>query len=633
MNHRSDPRGALTGPTGVPAGSGYFDLTLAGKQLHLAPGRCYVNGRVCVLDEAQALQIPRESPAPSGVYLIYVDAFEQDPARDDPFYAQRPALGQPHPYGDGLRTLWEAKPLLLRDSAGEPVTTLAAVDPRAFESGWRPPEAARGELQARPNADIATDALYRVEIHAAPADAIWFKSSANNGMTASRLLTYRQEDEGHFLDLETTTDAYPQGQAFVPGKWVEVIQQHSATAEQRFMAQIVAVAATSVRVTWLSDTAPTALAGPGATQLRTIVRQWDRLAKTTADTVVGLDADSGRNTVEVRFQLGADQVFEPGDFWLIHASAEQNTLLWPLSGSADDGFVGPARPPDGVVHHYCPVAYVRRDDVGWAGEVKPVLPQLETITQVATTINANAPSDGRVPTERAVTAYVEQLRQEIEYRLRYLQELGKPTQAPPDITRRLAVPAAFAAQNANAQPAVGYHIKGALHVQQSLQVAGRVSDETGAVMPVGGIIMWSGAVKEIPHGFQLCDGTHGTPDLRARFIVGVDSDKYQPQSNGEADAHRHSINAPAQTFTAEESGLHDHGMPSKWRMRGDYEVVGGTMVTGVDPRGAAPENSKSQESGKHRHEVKVNLSAFNSAGSSPAEVRPRWYALCFIMKV
>lgn len=39
----------------------------------------------------------------------------------------------------------------------------------------------------------------------------------------------------------------------------------------------------------------------------------------------------------------------------------------------------------------------------------------------------------------------------------------------------------------------------------------------------GMVIMWSGAVSEVPAGWALCDGTQGTPDLRSRFIIGADS--------------------------------------------------------------------------------------------------------------
>ena len=43
-------------------------------------------------------------------------------------------------------------------------------------------------------------------------------------------------------------------------------------------------------------------------------------------------------------------------------------------------------------------------------------------------------------------------------------------------------------------------------------------------VPVGGIIMWSGAVVTIPSSWALCDGGNGTPDLRDKFIVGAKQD-------------------------------------------------------------------------------------------------------------
>lgn len=40
-------------------------------------------------------------------------------------------------------------------------------------------------------------------------------------------------------------------------------------------------------------------------------------------------------------------------------------------------------------------------------------------------------------------------------------------------------------------------------------------------MPTGAIIMWYGALGSVPSGWQLCNGTNGTPDLRDRFVLGA----------------------------------------------------------------------------------------------------------------
>ncbi len=40
-------------------------------------------------------------------------------------------------------------------------------------------------------------------------------------------------------------------------------------------------------------------------------------------------------------------------------------------------------------------------------------------------------------------------------------------------------------------------------------------------MPSNGIIMWGGAIVDIPAGWYLCDGNNSTPDLRGRFVIGA----------------------------------------------------------------------------------------------------------------
>ena len=55
-------------------------------------------------------------------------------------------------------------------------------------------------------------------------------------------------------------------------------------------------------------------------------------------------------------------------------------------------------------------------------------------------------------------------------------------------------------------------------------------------VPVGAIMMWSGAVASIPAYFRLCDGTQGTPDLRDRFVLGAGGARSPGAIGGSADA-------------------------------------------------------------------------------------------------
>ena len=92
--------------------------------------------------------------------------------------------------------------------------------------------------------------------------------------------------------------------------------------------------------------------------------------------------------------------------------------------------------------------------------------------------------------------------------------------------------------------------------------------------PLGGIIMWSGAISAIPTGWSLCDGSNGTPDLRNKFVLGATndgSDSTYPgisvsQTGGTADAvvvqHNHSITDPGHTHSQTGGGTDDDGGPN-----------------------------------------------------------------------
>lgn len=111
-------------------------------------------------------------------------------------------------------------------------------------------------------------------------------------------------------------------------------------------------------------------------------------------------------------------------------------------------------------------------------------------------------------------------------------------------------------------------------------------------MVPGMIMLWHGAVVNIPSGWHLCDGTVGTPDLREKFIVGA-GNGYDPGDTGGLINQTHG-------FTGDGHG-HDIG-------GGVGIAAGGNLAdyTTNDP----------------------------AAGTTDvADNRPPYYALCFIMKL
>ncbi len=77
-----------------------------------------------------------------------------------------------------------------------------------------------------------------------------------------------------------------------------------------------------------------------------------------------------------------------------------------------------------------------------------------------------------------------------------------------------------------------------------------------SVLPRGMIVMWGGTIVNIPVGWQLCDGSNGTPDLRNQFIMGAGS-AYNPGQTGGSGSASFSIgtsNLPAHSHSFSGTG-------------------------------------------------------------------------------
>lgn len=148
------------------------------------------------------------------------------------------------------------------------------------------------------------------------------------------------------------------------------------------------------------------------------------------------------------------------------------------------------------------------------------------------------------------------------------------------------------------------------------------------LVPIGTIALWSGLEADIPDGWEPCNGTAPTPDLRDRFILGAGGTE-AVKASGNAQTHTHSVPATTVSATASWVGDHTHKFPSKWyprKMRGgDY--------TSIDTDGDFnPNDPPTQGAGGHNHSVPVAFGA-QTTGTNEGSIRPPWYALFYIMKV
>lgn len=152
----------------------------------------------------------------------------------------------------------------------------------------------------------------------------------------------------------------------------------------------------------------------------------------------------------------------------------------------------------------------------------------------------------------------------------------------------------------------------------------------GRVMPVGGIIMWSGALAAIPTGWALCDGAGGRPDLRNRFIYGAHGSGAAPgTTGGSADAiavaHTH-------TFTATSGGIsanHTHSMfgGNTARVLLPYIAGGGGIGGGGWTTGDY--ESTGGVSSDHSHTTSGTTASTGAAGTNAR--LPPYYVLAFII--
>ena len=144
------------------------------------------------------------------------------------------------------------------------------------------------------------------------------------------------------------------------------------------------------------------------------------------------------------------------------------------------------------------------------------------------------------------------------------------------------------------------------------------------VVPVGGIIMWSGSIASLSSSapnFKLCDGNNGTPDLRNRFIIGANADDSGvAKSNVETGTYSGS-NIPKQFGGFKNAILISH---THTQSGGGTADDGGSNVPGSTSGGTQSNISTTG--------VNVNNAASTTQTGCDANLPP-YFALAYIMRV
>ena len=124
----------------------------------------------------------------------------------------------------------------------------------------------------------------------------------------------------------------------------------------------------------------------------------------------------------------------------------------------------------------------------------------------------------------------------------------------------------------------------------------------------GDILLWAGAVSDIPGYKHICDGTNGTPDLTDRFVIHADADAAGTHNVG--DTISGSGATEGHQLVEAEIPAHEH--PT-------LQVAAGSgLASGVNFTGAAvaPTGSTGGD-GEHDHDI--------------LDYKPKSYALAYVM--
>jgi microcystin-dependent protein len=145
-------------------------------------------------------------------------------------------------------------------------------------------------------------------------------------------------------------------------------------------------------------------------------------------------------------------------------------------------------------------------------------------------------------------------------------------------------------------------------------------------VPAGTIVMWSGS--NIPNGWAICDGENGTPDLRGKFIVGLNTEDASHnavgKTGGAATIVLNENQLPKHKHMIEKAPIDDRNFTDG----SDKQALGlvGDKHSSDENKGSGGANSSSDPTKRGRWSSEVG-------DNQPIENRPPFYTLAYIMKL
>jgi len=142
-------------------------------------------------------------------------------------------------------------------------------------------------------------------------------------------------------------------------------------------------------------------------------------------------------------------------------------------------------------------------------------------------------------------------------------------------------------------------------------------------IPINLTVMWAGSIDSIPAGWELCNGSNGTPDLRDKFIRGAAPGE-DPGTLGGTIAHHHTYTEiPQHRHTIDSGGSsHTHG-----GVRGVADNVGALVLNSVIFRASTSYTDYASYS--HTHSVPTI--GLTTCTTEDTDNLPPYFKVAFIM--
>jgi hypothetical protein len=175
------------------------------------------------------------------------------------------------------------------------------------------------------------------------------------------------------------------------------------------------------------------------------------------------------------------------------------------------------------------------------------------------------------------------------------------------------------------------------------------------VFPRGMIVMWNSSYATIPTGWQLCDGSNGTPNLQGQFIVGATATlgTWNTPGNvgGTTSVTLTTGNLPSHTHLAtltgatDQGGAHNHTVIDPGHahaMSPGYQTATNSGQTGrndgsqsalITATQSAVTNISLAQAATHNHSLTVTGNIGVTGSGQSFGILPPYYALCYIQKM